>query len=427
MSSEAVSPIDGRYWNDAKDLSPYFSESAVFQARLKVELSYLGLLIRLGIAPKAEVPRIPFEYNRIKKLEEALGHDVKAVEVYIRGQLDRKSKSLAPFVHLGLTSEDTNSLAYAKLIAGSMDAVLVPEYSGLALDLAELAVKEARTSMLARTHGRPAVPTTLGKEMAVFAVRIAERTSKLANLRPMAKFSGAVGTYASFNLLGKQDWPRVLSDFVSGMGVDFAAYSTQVVPGERLSDILHSVANLNQLIVSLARDLWLYQTLGYLRFQRGSKVSSSTMPQKVNPVDLENAEGQAELSNAILVFLEYRLQMTRMQRDLSDSVLRRMVGQGLAHSLVASRRLRASLASMVVDRNVMREDLRSHPEVFAEAAQISLRLSGDERGYEKTRAAVDAGRFVASPKHSRRGYTGEAARLALECKNVVVGLLNSRT
>ena len=298
----------------------------------------------------------------------------------------------------------------------------LPAYSSLAVRLARLARKEASTVMMARTHGRPAVPTTFGKEISVFAVRLAERVGALGRLVPMAKFSGAVGTYASFALLGERDWARELAKFVKGFGVDPAPYSTQVVPGERLSDILHHAVNLNQLMVSLSRDLWAYQTLDYVHFVRPGKVSSSTMPQKANPVDLENAEGQAEISSSLLNLLAYRLQLTRMQRDLSDSVIRRMTGQGLAHSLVAARRLCTSLDAMVVDRAAMKKDLDRHPEVYAEREQILLRLGGDARGYEKVKEALDAGRVT--PKRRGSRYLGSAVKLARSSPSVVERLLN---
>lgn len=426
MNYDAISPIDGRYSAESKPLVIFFSERALAKERLKVELDYLALLIELGIAPRQPIPNVGFSMSRIKALESEVGHDVKAVELHIRHSLKKKRASgLAPYVHLGLTSEDTNSLAFARLLSSALSEELVPSYERLAIELSEFAHREAGTAMLARTHGRPAVPTTFGKEMAVFAVRMAERISFLKKLRPMAKFSGAVGTYASFSLLGRRDWPKVLNDFVTSMGVDYARYSTQVAPGERLSDILHCVMNLNQLMLSLARDLWLYQTLDYVRFLRPGKVSSSTMPQKVNPVDLENAEGQVEVSNALLSFLSYRLQTTRLQRDLSDSVARRMVGQALAHSFLASHRLVESLATLRVDRSRMRADLKQHSEVFAEAAQLTLRLAGDEAGYEKVKRAVENGKFSQLRAYRKKAgsYLGLAPKLALDCRKEVSRLL----
>jgi adenylosuccinate lyase len=423
LSYDAISPIDGRYRAEAKRLVAFFSERALVEERVGVELGYLDLLVKLGVAPKARVPMIKPSMAEIKKQEDKLGHDVKAVEAFLRESLlHSDSKKLAPFVHIGLTSEDTNSLAFASLLGRALRKVMNPAYGGLASDLAAVAKKEATTVMAARTHGRPAVPTTFGKEMSVFAVRIAERVSGLRSTRPMAKFSGAVGTFASFELLGRKEWQSELSKYVGGFGADMSQYSTQVVPGERLSDILHHIININQLMLSLVRDLWLYQTLDFVRFERPGKVSSSTMPQKVNPVDLENAEGQVEVSNSLLILLAYRLQVTRLQRDLSDSVIRRMLGQALAHSLVATSRIRASLASMRVERRAMLEDLHRHPEVYAEREQIKLRMKGDERGYEKVKSAIEGGRFKPS---SGGAYLGYAVSLARGCPSLVNSLLKT--
>jgi adenylosuccinate lyase len=425
LTYDAISPIDGRYRAEAEPLAAFFSERALVEERVRVELAYLRLLVNLGIAPKEKVPDVKPSFPEIKKLEARLGHDVKAVEVYIRESLLMEgSGRLAPFVHIGLTSEDTNSLALASLLGKALREIMLPSYSGLATDVAKVAKAESSTVMAARTHGRPAVPTTFGKEMAVFAVRLAERISALRSLKPMAKVSGAVGTYASFTLLGKEDWPSELQAFSAGFGADSTPYTTQVVPGERLSDILHHVITINQLMLSLSRDLWLYQTLDFVHFARPGKVSSSTMPQKVNPVDLENAEGQVEVSNSLLTLLAYRLQLTRLQRDLSDSVIRRMLGQALGHSLVASSRLRAALAALKVDRGAMASDLGQHPEVYAEMEQISLRLKGDERGYEKVKSDFDRGKFRASPRPPGT-YLGYAVSLARECPRVVASMLKA--
>jgi len=427
LDNDSISPVDGRYATETSALRRYFSERGLDEERAKVELAYLRLLVELGIAPRTKVPNLSFSMARVKSIERRVGHDVKAVELFVRESLNAEGAAiLAPYVHLGLTSEDTNSVAYARLLSGALNERVVPAYRGLALALSDVAVSEAGSIMLARTHGRPALPTTFGKEIAVFAVRFAERTSVLQRLRPMAKFSGAVGTYASFELISRREWPSILERFVKKMGLDYATYSTQVVPGERLSDILHVVVNMNQLVISLARDLWMYQMLDYIHFERPGKVSSSTMPQKVNPVDLENAEGQAEVSNAILTMAAYRLQTTRLQRDLSDSVIRRTVGQGITHSFLACMRLRDSLRSLRVNRRGMRSDLSAHPEVYAEALQISMRLAGDEKGFEKVKAMADRGTISARSRsvHPRRAYVGAAKRLASACRVEVARILD---
>ena len=420
--------MDDRYYREARELAGYFSEKALIEERVAVELAYLSLLQSLGVAPKRRIPKIHVSQGAVKAIEARVGHDVKAVELYLQGRLEASGASvLSPFVHLGLTSEDTNSVAYARLLSRSLKEVMVPCYSSLALNLARLAGREASTPMLARTHGRPALPTTFGKEMSVFAMRLAERVSKLKSARPAAKVSGAVGTYASFSLMGKKDWQAAFRKMVEKMGVAYEPYSTQVVPWEANSDILHYVINLNQLMVGLSRDLWTYQALDYVHFSRRGKVSSSTMPQKVNPVDLENAEGQAEVSTALLSLIAYKPETTRMQRDLSDSVVKRMTGQALAHSLIASKRLVQSLNAMYVDRSAMSRDLHDHPEVMAEAAQISMRLGGDRRGYQKVKNAMDRGDFKSLSRYvaGAGAYGGQASSLARSCQGKVKKLLSS--
>jgi adenylosuccinate lyase len=211
------------------------------------------------------------------------------------------------------------------------------------------------------------------------------------------------------------------------MGLEFSEYNTQVPPYESYSDIFHLIIDVNLIMLNLAQDLWMYQALDYLQFLRPGKVSSSTMPQKVNPVDLENAEGQVEISNALLLLLAYKPEVTRLQRDLSDSPVRRMVGQALAHSLVSCKRILSSLESMAVHRQVMKRDLNEHGEVFAEAVQLLLRTGGDEKGYERVRKAIESGRFSVPKEFSRRvgDYLGLAPALAKRCRKEVNRLLNA--
>ena len=427
MNSDPISPIDDRYYSEARELAGYFSEKALIEERVHVELAYLQLLQKLGVAPKGTIPKIKVSASSVKAIEARVGHDVKAVELFLQSKLESSGASrLSPFVHLGLTSEDTNSLAYARLLGRSLNEVMIPEYADLSLRLAKIAANEASTAMLARTHGRPALPTTFGKEMAVFAVRMAERVSKLMSVKPAAKLSGAVGTYASFSLIGRGNWQKTFREFAEALGVLFEPYSTQVVPWEANSDILHFVMDINHLMAGLARDLWTYQTLDYIRFSRPGKVSSSTMPQKVNPVDLENAEGQAEVSNALLQLIAYKPETTRLQRDLSDSVVKRMTGQALAHSLIAAKRLLLSLEAMSVDKRSMDVDLRSHPEVMAEAVQLLLRLKGDRRGYQRVKRVIESGDFPSLREYAAKAgdYLGDAPSLARACPARVRALLS---
>ncbi len=431
MRDDPLSPVDDRYYPEVKELARFFSERSLVDERIRVEVEYLWFLVSVGVAPNLKIPRIVSSYEEVKWLESSIGHDVKAVELYVRKKIRQsRSAKLAPFVHLGLTSEDVNTLAYGRLVAGALQRVMIPHYERVARRLADIAAGDADTIMLARTHGRPALPTTFGKEVANFAVRLAERTRMLKSMRPVGKVAGAVGTYASFMLLKRSlDWPKSLSRFVTSMGLEFTEYNTQVPPHERYSDIFHVIIDVNLIMVNLVRDLWMYQALDYLKFLRPGKVSSSTMPQKVNPVDLENAEGQAEISNSLLMLLAYKPEVTRLQRDLSDSPVRRMMGQGFAHSLVACKRISRSLDSMVVRREIMKRDLNEHREVFAEAVQLLMRSEGDEKGYEKVRKAIENGRFSVPKEFSRKvgEYLGLAPTLARNCRREVNRLLNAGT
>jgi len=428
LKDSPLSPIDERYYEESKELVALFSERAIVEERAKIEFEYLQFLMTLGVAPRSRVPSPRVSYDAVKKLEVTMGHDVKALETHLADYLRSSGHAdLARFVHLGLTSEDVYNLAYARLLARGLASVMIPAFEKLALALSKIAGREAETAMLARTHGRPAVPTTFGKETANFAMRIAERAAHLKRLKPWGKVSGAVGTYASFNLLRRSvSWPELLKGFVESMGLEFTEYTTQVVPNERYSDIFHCLADINLLMLGLARDLWGYQSLDYIHFGRRGRVSSSTMPQKENPLDLENAEGQVQISNSLMMLLAYRLEVTRWQRDLSDSPVRRMMGQALAHSLVACKRIYASLETMTIDRQRMKADLSEHREVYAEAVQILMRLEGNERGYEEVKKAIENGKFSIPQNYVVKigEYLGAASDLAKNCERGVSLLLS---
>jgi len=427
LKDSSLSPIDERYYEESRELTPYFSERALFEERARIEIEYLRFLIKLGVAPKSRLPTLKFSYDDFKQLEATLGHDMKALEAHLAALLKASGHpELSRFVHIGLTSEDVNNLSYAQLLSRALKSVMIPELENLAVALSKIATREAGTVMIARTHGRPAVPTTFGKELSNFAMRIAERVSYVKKVKLWGKVSGAVGTYASFNLLKRSgSWPELLKGFVTSMGLEPAEYTTQVLPNERYSDVFHGFIDLNFLMIGLARDLWAYQALDYVHFGRRGRVSSSTMPQKENPVDLENAEGQAEISNSLVTLLAYRLEVTRWQRDLSDSPIRRMMGQALAHSLVACKRIAASIESMTIERERMKQDITNHKEVYAEAVQILMRIEGNERGYEDVRRAIENGKFSIPQNYVAKigEYLGSASDLARNCERAVALLL----
>lgn len=420
-----ISPLDERYFEECKEIGSRFSERALFERRKQVELAYLSLLIREKIAPAVCIPKFEISYSEFKDKEKELGHDVKALEICIREKLIQSGKKeLAPYVHLGLTSEDVNSIAYGLMIKDCIDNVLLPSYQMLLEKIIRLSVKEAETLMPARTHGIVAVPTSFGKEMSVFASRLKDRVDILKGLKPVAKVSGAAGTYASFLLLEeKKDWIKLLSEFVSSFGLEFAEYSTQLAPPERLSDILHIVVGINGVMIALARDLWNYDMLEYIEFTKRGKVGSSTMPHKDNPVDVEDAEGQAELSNAILNFMIQKFLTSRLQRDLSDSPVKRNIGVALAHSLIACKRLISAIDQIRVKRERMLRDLEGRDEVYSEALQILMRLEGDEMGYEKVKQMVREGLMKISKNYRKRigNYAGLSSFLAGSALNMKKG------
>jgi adenylosuccinate lyase len=426
LSYDAISPVDGRYRDEIEDLSRYFSEKSFFKARLDVELRYLKLLMDAGVAPKRKITRIRVSVKDIKRIEGKLGHDVKALEIYIRDYLKREGLGeLSPYVHLGLTSEDVNSVAFAVILEKAKHEIIIPEYSSLALDLAKIAKREADTVMLGRTHGMPAIPTTFGKEISFFAYRIAERVKMLLNSRAVGKFSGAVGTYASFRLISDIEWRDLLKKFCNSLGIEVSPVSKQTVPWEGNSDILHYIININKIMESLCIDLWLYSMLGLVSFDNEDRVGSSTMPHKINPTDIENAEGQTRISNSLLLLACYGPEKTRLQRDLSDSPVRRIIGQGIAHSIIASRRIRKALSLLSVKREAMAKELKDHPEILSEAAQIRMRLSGIEKGYEKVRKSVIEGTFRGHEIFPAEHYLGYAPDIARDISNSVISELSS--
>jgi len=391
-SGDALSPVDGRYRAEVAPLRELFSERSLFLERARVELLYLRDLVKSGalnvepqeLDPEALIKSFPEDwYVKVKLLEEELGHDVKALEVWLRGFLqERGYQRLAPLVHLGLTSDDTNNLAYGLLLKKALEEV-IGQYERLLYELRALAKKHAKDVMIARTHGVPAVPTTFGKEMGVFAWRLSERVEALRAIKPYGKLGGAVGNHNALYFLNADfDWLGFSAKFVSSLGLKYAPLTKQIVPHEATSDALHQIMLINHIMAELSRDLWTYNMLGLISFQRKG-ISSSTMPHKVNPVDLEDAEGQSDVSNSLLSLLAYRLVSTRLQRDLSDSPIRRMMGQALAHSYIACGRVIRALEYMKVNSEFMLSEVRAHPEVLSEAVQVSLRASGDPLGYEE--------------------------------------------
>ncbi|WP_251330763.1 adenylosuccinate lyase [Haloplanus pelagicus] len=399
----AVSPLDGRYARYTEPLVPYASESALMRARVRVEVEYLLALAALDATPVAvdDPAAIRNCYRSfdaedarlVKRLETegaagyaATNHDVKAVEYFLRTRTD---ESLHPWIHFGLTSEDVNNLAHRLLVKPAVEDVLLPALSDVRDELTAMAHEYGDTPMLARTHGQPATPTTFGKEMAVYAARLGRAMGRVRSAADglSGKLAGASGTYAAHVAAYPDvDWPAFSRAFVTDLGLDHTPLTTQVNPCDDLATLFDTLRGVNNVLLDLDRDAWLYVSDRYLG-QRAvdGETGSSTMPHKVNPIDFENSEGNLSKANADLTFLADYVTTSRLQRDLSDSTVKRNVGAALGHCLIGYRKTETGLTTVVPNETVMREELAATPEVIGEAVQTILRREGDTEAYERVK------------------------------------------
>ncbi|MEM2803739.1 MAG: lyase family protein [Nitrososphaerota archaeon] len=382
----AISPIDGRYSDVVDELRRYFSEYALMMYRLRIELEYLKLLTNV-LRPIQEdkisiiTDKIFKEFSidearRIKQIEKETRHDVEALVRYVKERLSEYGLSdQANLVHLGLTSEDVSNLAYSLILKDFNAEVLLPIIKEFVTELAKVAMNEKNTIMLGRTHGLPALPTTLGKELIVHVYRIMKQYEFLETYLFPGKISGAVGTYAALMEVFGKDTINILEKFIRKLGLEPWIATKQVLPHDVISRYLHSLSLLAGCLIDLCRDLWLLTMMGYVLIKRVG-VGSSTMPQKVNPIEIENAEGNLEYSSNLLNFLSNRLLVSRLQRDLSDSTLKRNYGVAMAHLIIGIKNLRSFLMRIEFNRELMKRDLEEHPEILSEAIQIRMRLLG---------------------------------------------------
>ena len=401
----AISPTDGRYGAKTAELRPLLSEYGLIRHRVLVEVRWLQHLANeaavseLGIldAPVKEVlNRLVDGFSmedarRIKELESTTNHDVKAVEYFLREKLEgvvTPSTDLAPFIHFACTSEDINNLAYALMLRDARQRVLLPRLKALTTDLRELAHDLADLPMLARTHGQPASPTTMGKELAVFVYRMTRQIDRFADVPILGKINGAVGNYnAHVVAYPDADWQSIGAGFVDSLGLETALYTTQIEAHDWIAEYSQALCRFNTVLMDLCQDLWGYISLGYFRSRAvEGEVGSSTMPHKVNPIEFENAEGNLGVSNAVLGFLADKLPRSRFQRDLTDSTVLRNLGVGVGHSLIAVESAAKGLGKLEADAERIREDLDASPEVLAEAVQTVMRRYGIADAYEQLKA-----------------------------------------
>jgi adenylosuccinate lyase len=400
----ALSPLDGRYARTADPLRAYFSEQALIRYRVRIELAWLEALaaeraIRelkpFSPTTKAAFARLVKDFSErdaehIKNIEVETNHDVKAIEYWLKAKLAKNAEAQRSleFIHFACTSEDINNLSYALMIRESRDQVMLPRLAELVEALKRLAHRHAGLPMLSRTHGQPATPTTLGKEMANFAHRLARAGERIAAVPVLGKINGAVGNYnAHVAAYPDFDWERFSRRFVERLGLQFNAYTTQIEPHDWLAELLDAYARANSVLLDLDRDVWGYISLGYFRQRlKKGEVGSSTMPHKVNPIDFENSEGNVGIANALLRHLADKLPVSRWQRDLSDSTAQRNVGTALGHSLLAYASCLRGLAKLEADPARLAADLEANWEVLSEAVQQVMRRHGVADAYEKLKA-----------------------------------------
>jgi adenylosuccinate lyase len=400
----ALSPLDGRYARTADPLRAYFSEQALIGYRVRIELAWLqALAAERGIReirPFSRETVLAFENlvknfserdaEHIKNIEAETNHDVKAIEYWLKAKLAKNSEAQRSleFIHFACTSEDINNLAYALMLRESRDAVMLPRLAQLVDALKALAHRHAALPMLSRTHGQAATPTTLGKEMANFAHRLARAGERIAAAPVLGKMNGAVGNYnAHAAAYPGFAWERFCRRFVERLGLEFNPYTTQIEPHDWLAELLDAYARANSILLGLDRDLWGYVSLGYLRQKpKKGEVGSSTMPHKVNPIDFENSEGNLGVANALLRHLAEKLPVSRWQRDLSDSTAQRNLGSALGHTLLGYASCLRGLAKLEADRARLAADLEASWEVLSEAVQQVMRRHGVPEAYEKLKA-----------------------------------------
>ena len=394
-----ISPLDGRYANSIAELSKYFSESALMGYRLKVEIEYLIALSNeksindLPPFSKDEQERLRKIYQnfnlvgaeKVKEIEATTNHDVKAIEYYIQGKV---KKSLHPWIHFALTSEDVNNLSYSLMWQDGSKQVYQSSLQLVNKELKKLARKYKEASMLALTHGQPATPTTFGKELAVFYSRLDRQNSQIKSHILLGKFSGATGTWsAHVAAYPNVNWRRFASKFIKSLGLKPNLITTQIESHDSLAESFHQVVRINSILTDLCRDMWSYISRGILVQKKvAGEVGSSTMPHKINPIQFENAEGNMGIANGLLNHLATKLPISRIQRDLTDSTTLRNQGVALGHSYLALQNILKGLSRITINKVQMSAELNNHWEVLGEAIQTILRKSGKQDAYEQLKS-----------------------------------------
>tara|TARA_Y100001949_G_scaffold70925_1_gene60115 strand:+ start:1033 stop:2394 length:1362 start_codon:yes stop_codon:yes gene_type:complete len=395
-----ISPLDGRYSKSIESLSDYFSESALIKYRTMVEIEYLISLSEqkevkelepMSETDKQKLRKIYKSFSlvdakRVKAIEVATNHDVKAVEYYIRERLEKMNKKrMFPWIHFALTSEDINNLSYSLMWQDALKIQFIPVLHEVIKKLNSIAKQFSTTPMLSLTHGQSATPTTFGKEISVFVHRLSRQHDQIKKHKLQGKFGGATGTWAAhYVAYPKKDWLQFSKKFITSLGLDPNLVTTQVEPHDSVVESYHSIIRVNNILIDLCRDIWSYVSRGILKQKRvPGEIGSSTMPHKINPIQFENAEGNLGLAVSILSHLSNKLPISRMQRDLTDSTTLRNQGIAMGYGYLACKNILKGLRRITINKTEMKKELNTHWEVLSEAVQTILRKSGSENAYEQ--------------------------------------------
>lgn len=407
----AISPIDGRYYLQTESLGRYFSEFALIRYRVRVEIEYFIALCNLPLPQLEGFNKALFDDLRdiygsftiedalqVKEIEKTTNHDVKAVEYFIKDRFDRLgiNKRFSEFVHFGLTSQDINNTSVPLSMREGISEVYMPVLDDVINTLEGLAQEWKDVPMLAHTHGQPASPTRLGKEIEVFVARLSMQRKDLLDARYPAKFGGATGNLNAHHVAyPDKDWNQFADNFVASLGLDRSFPTTQIEHYDYLAALFQNLSRINTILIDLCRDMWTYISMEYFKQKiKAGEVGSSAMPHKVNPIDFENAEGNLGVANAIYAHLAAKLPVSRMQRDLTDSTVLRNVGVPVAHSMLALKSLLKGLNKLILNRQKLEEDLRNNYSVVAEGIQTILRREGYPNPYETLKELTRTNRGI---------------------------------
>ncbi|WP_137936889.1 adenylosuccinate lyase [Chitinivorax sp. B] len=397
----ALSPLDGRYQSQVAGLRPHFSEYALFHNRIKVEVEWLKALAAeptiAEIAPfsKNTIEQLDYvvahfsetDADQVKAIEARTNHDVKAIEYWLKERLSDNPEVIkaSEFIHFACTSEDINNLSHALMLKAGRDQVVLPQLDAIVAKLTELAHDLADMAMMSRTHGQPASPSTMGKEMANVVYRLRRQREQIASVALLGKINGAVGNYnAHLSAYPSFDWETFAQRFVESLGLTFNPYTIQIEPHDYMAELYDAIARANTILIDLDRDVWGYISLGYFKQKvKAGEVGSSTMPHKVNPIDFENSEGNLGMANALLNHLSQKLPISRWQRDLTDSTVLRNMGVALGYSMLGYVALARGLGKLEANPQLMHDDLGDNWEVLAEPIQTVMRRYGVPNPYEQ--------------------------------------------